>query len=252
MTLIGDSLDYLTEELTLAAGESVIYRRGGSQVTLSAILGKTEAEVITDQDITIPFTSKDFVFKVADLLISSEPILPQKGDYILQSDTGEINDFWHQVLIDPAGQYFKYENDRRMCRVFTKLIKHIRDLIDNPNFESNSTWPAASSLYQYSENVATIKAPTFPGTTIFGPINPLTAVDGKKFTATIVVKSKNSTVLFGTGYGSDTELIVGENTIDFTPTNNSSYTPLLALTATVGGDAQTEISKFSVKESFVE
>jgi hypothetical protein len=95
--------DVLTAGLsvTLAtAGRAIVYHRGASQVSLTAIKGRELAQAVDGDTIVSETEHVDWVFKLADLAALTAPA---KGDWIAWSSkrydlTEEQGQGWHRTL----------------------------------------------------------------------------------------------------------------------------------------------------------
>lgn len=111
-SLINEALDYLYETLhdPEIAGESVVYFRGASSVTVDAVLekatvappsllsiepGRLDAVQPNPKNI-----DHDFSILAADLVLSGSPITPQRGDLIKRTFGGSTKVY---ELMSPTG-----------------------------------------------------------------------------------------------------------------------------------------------------
>ena len=64
-------------------GTSVTYQRGATDISLTAVQGKTKFHVTDASGVVIEIESKDFIIERSKLLVGSVPFLPAKGDRII-------------------------------------------------------------------------------------------------------------------------------------------------------------------------
>lgn len=96
---------------------SVAYKRGSHSVTFDALVSSTVFETSTEFGIT-RLETRDYSFAPANLVITSQVRLPERGDKIVEGGRTYI-------VSEPSGQpCYGYDDENRlMIRVHTVLAK---------------------------------------------------------------------------------------------------------------------------------
>jgi len=119
LSLLGDAAGWLQNSLETAAGETVTYSRAGEDdITLVAVPGATTIELIAEDGSALRGKVRDFIINPADLVLSNEPVAPERLDRITRSN-GEVYEVLPHAgenVYRPADQYGK------MFRVHAKLL----------------------------------------------------------------------------------------------------------------------------------
>lgn len=119
---IRDGLVRLSAQRKLHMSESVLYKRLGFSVTISATRGSTSYEVADEDGIVVRARSTDFLFATADLVLDAKFELPERGDEIEVTET--FDKLTYEVLdLGDAGHYRYSDPLSLTLRVFTKLTK---------------------------------------------------------------------------------------------------------------------------------
>lgn len=110
-------MDALTRSLLAglsAQSVRITYRRGGSTVSLKAVVGRTNHETYGPEGELLSSRSTDWVFRTADLRLAGSPTLPQVGDEIVANG--------RTYLVRPVGGDRSYrfpDPFRTLLRVYT-------------------------------------------------------------------------------------------------------------------------------------
>lgn len=76
---------WLARQMKKHASKSVRYSRDAAYVDVAATLGKTEFEVIGDDEGITRVWTRDFIVSTNDLKLNDTAILPQSGDRITET-----------------------------------------------------------------------------------------------------------------------------------------------------------------------
>ena len=116
MGFFTEALPIHNARLKLAAGESVTYKRGGSQVTLTAVLGQTTFDEIGgDGEIHAQIKSVDFIVVPSELILGGSVEEPTRGDTITR-ENGEVFD----VMPGSNGRHWTWsEGNQSHIRIHT-------------------------------------------------------------------------------------------------------------------------------------
>lgn len=116
--VLSDGLAALPGLLKQYAGRTVLYRRGGDSVELTATVGRTEWERADEDGLVRTWQSRDYVLAAEDLVLAGEPATPARGDQIVETIDGAE----HVFRVLPAGGTDVYrwvDAGRRLLRVHT-------------------------------------------------------------------------------------------------------------------------------------
>lgn len=100
---------------------TAIYRRGDDSFEFECTLGRTRFRVDTGTGFFEEIEYRDWIVDPADLLIGSEPILPERGDKILLSQNDGESYLVFEVT-SPAGEsHFRWcDSFRNALRIHTQ------------------------------------------------------------------------------------------------------------------------------------
>lgn len=120
--LLKTGAEWLAGQLKAHAGHAIEYRRGGSSVALTAIHGRTLLKLSDDYGgVKMEHTDRDYLIASADLVLSGNPVLPQKGDVIAEEEDGTT--YVYEVLAPPGEPPWRWSGaDRVLMRVHVKLV----------------------------------------------------------------------------------------------------------------------------------
>ncbi len=125
MTQLLSGIQWLSTELTTAAGVTVEYQRDDQKVdgTLKAIPASQRRSQMNNQGHSNNHQTKDFLFKKADLVIGGNEIEPKRGDVIVETDAaGRVHTF--EVMPDKGDpEHVPHDQLHQMIRVHTKRTK---------------------------------------------------------------------------------------------------------------------------------
>ncbi|MEX0702020.1 MAG: hypothetical protein WD069_07985 [Planctomycetales bacterium] len=99
--LLADGAAWLAGTMKEHNARAVTYRRGASEVVLSATVGRTEFDQATEEGFETTYRVRDYLIPAADLVLDGAPVLPQAGD-VIEETAGGIT-YWYRVLPDPSG-----------------------------------------------------------------------------------------------------------------------------------------------------
>jgi hypothetical protein len=121
VNLLQRASDWLEAMRTKHASHSVTYQRGDAVAVVSATIGKTVFTVDEGGDIATQFVSRDFLILTAELVLTGQAVLPQRGDRI-QEMQGEQT-FVYEVLAPGKEPCFRYSDPyRKTLRIHTKQV----------------------------------------------------------------------------------------------------------------------------------
>lgn len=117
--VFSSALALLGETLKANAGVSATYVRGAQSVPVTVWLGNTAFDQVIDGAIAQRVESLDVLMVAADLILSGEVTLPERGDRILI--TRGTKTFEYEVMpIGPESQY-RADPQAKNLRIHTKL-----------------------------------------------------------------------------------------------------------------------------------
>ena len=76
--------DWLEQQRTQHLTTNVCYIRGFLQTILPATIGRTRFQTDDGTVLRVEYTDRDFLILVEHLLLNAEPVLPERGDQILE------------------------------------------------------------------------------------------------------------------------------------------------------------------------
>lgn len=118
-------LDWLNQRLTANLSRQVIYRRGPLSVAVPAVLGRTIVEVEDESGARLRSQVRDYLIAVDALVLGGQPIQPQPGDVIVETEPGsDPPRTWHyEVLPLVGGEAWRYSDPyRRRYRIHTRAV----------------------------------------------------------------------------------------------------------------------------------
>jgi hypothetical protein len=121
--LLEQSAAWLADQRDTHLSSSVTYQRGGDSVQVPATTGQTVFRFDDAAGGTARYVSRDFLVRVADLVINGEAIEPRRGDQVIETSGGKV--YTHEVM--PFGSdepEWRYSDPQRTTyRIHTKLIQ---------------------------------------------------------------------------------------------------------------------------------
>ena len=100
------------------AGLSVVYKRGGDSVALTAIPGNVVYEVTSETGSIETFRSRDWLINISDLDFGAGALLPARGDTIEETVGAIVYEYTVNSL--PDGQHYRTGANRVQLRIHTK------------------------------------------------------------------------------------------------------------------------------------
>ena len=115
--MLDTAMGWLDTTLKTSSGDTIVYQRGSSTVSITAVVGKTDGERMDSGGSAYSFTSTDFIIEAEDLVLDGEIILPQRGDRIVYG--GGV----YTVLANSSGEkpYANSTPDGSTLRIYAKL-----------------------------------------------------------------------------------------------------------------------------------
>lgn len=116
--LIGNGMEWLSEQRRKHLAVDVYYCRGSSAVQLRATRGRSRFEVMGADGVSVSIETDDFIINVVDLEIDGQPVTPEASDFIV---VGELdNGLQYHVRARPGLPTHRYTDQfRNSFRVFT-------------------------------------------------------------------------------------------------------------------------------------
>ena len=100
---------------------TVSYVRGSSTVEVQATIGRTVFEQADEFGIVTKTESRDYLIRMADLVLDGQQTLPKRGDQIRETDG--TTTFVYEVLSPGDEPVFRYADPyRKALRIHTKHI----------------------------------------------------------------------------------------------------------------------------------
>lgn len=110
----------LIASLKTEAGETVTYRRGAGSVSITAVPGRSNIQVLDQVGSSFQESLVDFSIDIDDLVIDSVAVLPEPFDSIEREIEGGKT-ATYEVLADGGRACFDVDALRTQVRVHTKL-----------------------------------------------------------------------------------------------------------------------------------
>ena len=118
MSLLAQGIEMLRSALG-GEGSSIVYRRGSSSITLTAMKGQSEG-VAEDSNgvVRMEYSDADFILAASELILGGSVVEPQRGDRIKHAaDTFEVFPLAKEKC-------FRYSDPgKTVLRIHTKLVK---------------------------------------------------------------------------------------------------------------------------------
>ena len=122
--MLMDGVAWLEGQRAAYMARTVTYKRGASEVEVSATVGRTAFQVATDSGFSIVEESRDFLIAVADLVLGSVEIEPQNGDRIVEVEGGVT--YTNEVMGFGGEPGWRYSDPARLAwRVHTKRVETV-------------------------------------------------------------------------------------------------------------------------------
>ena len=85
MSMLSDATKWLHDQAHNHLADTVTYRRGELEVSLAATVGRSEFEIERETGVIVSFESRDYIFRVSDLVLGGETVEPLAGDCIVEA-----------------------------------------------------------------------------------------------------------------------------------------------------------------------
>lgn len=122
--LFGDASGWLESQRKANFTVTILYERSSDSVSLSATIGKTDFEQQDASGMTVSAEARDYLVDAADLVLTAQPIEPQRGDKI--KETVGTTTFVYEVIDLGGGPAWHFSDPyRRVYRIHTKLVQII-------------------------------------------------------------------------------------------------------------------------------
>lgn len=122
MSAFADAAAAAFAALQVLEGVPVLYCRGGESCSVTALVGRTIAEIDDVSGLVLErIESRDYMIAAVDLVIGSQRVTPQSGDQVKEV-IGGVPTTWEltQVGIEPC---FRFSDpDCTVVRVHTKRV----------------------------------------------------------------------------------------------------------------------------------
>ncbi|WP_428937773.1 hypothetical protein [Fontivita pretiosa] len=115
---------WLEDQRNKFATRQVTYQRGEQSVSVAATIGKTLFELDDGGGAVLRVESRDYLIFAADLVLEDDPILPQRGDQIVE--TQDARSFIYEVTGPGDEPCWRYSDPyRRTLRIHTKQVDEV-------------------------------------------------------------------------------------------------------------------------------
>ena len=115
-------LDWLEGRRREHLSRPVTYRRGPDAVEVPATVAATRFEVDDGTGMVLEAEVRDYLIAAADLVLSGERTLPERGDEIVETRAGEA--FVYEVMdLGPERHYRFSDPDRTTLRIHTRHVR---------------------------------------------------------------------------------------------------------------------------------
>jgi len=116
---------WLSQQMKSHAGSEVTYRRGAVSVTLTAVIGRTDFEVIEQETASlVRALSRDYLIDAVDLVLASAQVLPERGDTIEEVSQDNKRRTYEVASPAPRTAHYKWSDPHHeKLRIHTKLVK---------------------------------------------------------------------------------------------------------------------------------
>ena len=120
--LLRRATEWLEDQRTRHAASVVTYRRGSRSAEVLATVGKTAFELDDGYGVLVRHESRDFLILAADLVLSAQAVLPERGDRI-EGKQGEKL-FVYEVMAPGKEPCWRYSDPYRMTlRIHAKQVQ---------------------------------------------------------------------------------------------------------------------------------
>ena len=119
--LLEQGQQWLADQLTTHAAQTVVYARDGDEVTVPATIGKTTFEHDDGQGTIIRTQVRDYLVDTHLLELGGDTVLPKPGDQIRETEGDTV--FTYEVMAIAGEPCWRYSDPfRNKLRIHTKLV----------------------------------------------------------------------------------------------------------------------------------
>lgn len=119
--LLQHASDWLQNQRARFMSRKVVYQRGELTLDVAATVGQTVFDVDDATGAAIRVESRDFLITVSDLLLSGNRIKPQRGDRIMETDSGHT--YVYEVMAPGDEPCWRFSDPyRKTFRIHTKQV----------------------------------------------------------------------------------------------------------------------------------
>lgn len=123
MNAISRAIAAAAKAQTRNGGVTILYRRGGEEVELTALPGSTNYESTNADSSLVQVQVRDYLIIAAELILAGEPVLPEREDRIVEEFADGEHTF--EVLDIPGQPAWRWSDEQHVrLRVHTKEIDH--------------------------------------------------------------------------------------------------------------------------------
>jgi len=121
--LLQTGSDWLAEMLKEHATRSVVYRRGAYEIIVQATVGRTLLKLDDGYGgVRMEWTDRDFLIHAADLVLGSNPTLPERGDLIRETQGGKT--YVYEVMAPGKEPPWRWSDVfRKVLRIHAKQVR---------------------------------------------------------------------------------------------------------------------------------
>ncbi|MGE4157616.1 MAG: hypothetical protein AB7F75_00800 [Planctomycetota bacterium] len=119
--ILQQGADWLEDMRHRHATVEVTYVRDTESVSVQATIGRTIFEVENGRGVLEKFESRDFLVLTQDLVLDGSPVLPERGDTILETQGPTVHVY--EVMAPGKEPHYRYSDPfRKTLRVHTKQV----------------------------------------------------------------------------------------------------------------------------------
>lgn len=120
--LLQHSSAWLESQRNRYMTRTVIYQRGNESAELPATVGRTIFQIDDGMGASIRSESRDYLIDAVDLRVGDMPILPRRGDRIIETQGGQS--FSYEVMAPGDEPCWRYSDlYRQTLRIHTKQVE---------------------------------------------------------------------------------------------------------------------------------
>ena len=119
--LLQKGMAWLEDQRTKFMTQSVVYQRGEDSVEVLATIGSTTFNIDDGGGALLRIEARDYLIRVADLMIGETPILPKRGDQIRETSGDQT--YVYEVVGPGDEPCWRWSDGyRQTLRIHTKQI----------------------------------------------------------------------------------------------------------------------------------